>query len=56
MTWVKYPGLPSSKYHELAKKYLPKGAARCSAFGIKGGHEGQKLIDTRTVVASGECR
>ena len=26
--WVNYPGLPDSQYHDLAKKYLPKGAGR----------------------------
>ena len=30
-SWVNYPGLPGSPYHDLAKKYLPKGAGRCSA-------------------------
>ena len=37
--WVNYPGLASSKYHGLAKKYLPKGASSIVTFGIAGGHE-----------------
>jgi O-acetylhomoserine (thiol)-lyase len=44
--WVRYPSLPSSPYHELAKKYLPKGAGAVFSFGIKGGYEaGRKFID-----------
>ena len=34
--WVNYPGLPSSPYHALAKRYLPKGAGAIISFGIKG--------------------
>lgn len=34
---VCYPGLESDKYHELAKKYLPKGASGVISFNIKGG-------------------
>ena len=37
--WVNYPGLESSKYHALSKKYLPKGAGGILCFGIKGGVE-----------------
>lgn len=45
--WVNYPGLPSSPYHELAKKYLPKGAGSIFTFGIKGGLEaGKKFIES----------
>ena len=44
--WVKYPTLPSSPYHSLAKKYLPKGAGAVFSFGIQGGYEaGRKFID-----------
>ncbi len=35
--WVAYPGLESSRYYELAQKYLPKGAGGVFSFGIKGG-------------------
>jgi O-acetylhomoserine (thiol)-lyase len=37
--WVNYPGLKSSHYHELARKYLPKGAGAILTFGIKEGQE-----------------
>ena len=36
VAWVSYPGLPDSKYHALANKYLPKGASGLLNFGIKG--------------------
>jgi O-acetylhomoserine (thiol)-lyase len=46
VSWVNYCGLPSSKYHALAKRYLPKGSSAVLTFGIKGGLEaGKKLID-----------
>jgi O-acetylhomoserine (thiol)-lyase len=35
--WVNFPGLESSRYHALAKKYMPKGAGAIMTFGIKGG-------------------
>jgi O-acetylhomoserine (thiol)-lyase len=46
VSWVNYPGLPGSKYHALAKKYLPKGSGSIMTFGIKGGMEaGVKFIE-----------
>jgi O-acetylhomoserine (thiol)-lyase len=47
VTWVNYPGLPDHPYHELAKKYLPKGAGSIFTFGIKGGKDaGVKFIES----------
>jgi O-acetylhomoserine (thiol)-lyase len=44
--WVKYPGLPSSPWHERAQKYLPNGQGAIVSFGIEGGLEaGQKFVD-----------
>ncbi|MBZ5568613.1 MAG: homocysteine synthase [Acidobacteriia bacterium] len=44
--WVNYPGLPASKYHERAKKYLPNGAGSLVTFGIRGGYQaGRALIN-----------
>ena len=37
VAWVNYPGLPSSKYYELSKKYLPDGGCGVVSFGVKGG-------------------
>jgi O-acetylhomoserine (thiol)-lyase len=47
VAWVNYPGLPSSKCHVLAQKYLPRGAGAVLTFGIKGGAAaGEKFIDS----------
>ena len=44
--YVNYPGLKSSKYYELAKKYFPKGAGGVLTFKIKGDPENaDKLIN-----------
>lgn len=50
--FVWYPGLESSPYHELAKKYLPKGAGGVLQFGIKGGLEnGRTFINSLQLVS-----
>lgn len=38
--WIDYPDLESSKYHALAKKYMPHGTSGVISFGVKGGREG----------------
>ena len=46
VSYVNYPSLPGDRYHDLAKKYLPKGASAVLTFGIKGGLEaGIKFIE-----------
>ena len=42
--WVNYPGLKSSPYYALARKYLPKGPGSILTFGIKGGLERAKTF------------
>jgi len=42
--WVNYPGLASSRYKELADKYLPNGQSGLVTFGAKGGYEAAKTI------------
>jgi len=63
--WVNYSGLPSNKYHSLAKKYASKGAGALFTFAVKGGYDAAKHIvnnvqmislvanlgDTRTLIA-----
>jgi len=45
VAWVSYPGLPGDRYHNLAKKYVPKGAGAVFTFGLKGGYDaGVKLV------------
>lgn len=39
VTWVNYPGLPDSKYHALAQKYMPDGTCGVVSFGVKGGRK-----------------
>ena len=52
VSWVNYPGLESSKYHALAKKYLPKGASGLLNFGVKGGaRAGEKFIEAATFMS-----
>ncbi|NTW71145.1 MAG: homocysteine synthase [Eubacteriaceae bacterium] len=46
VSWVNYPELEDNKYHELAKKYFPKGTGSIFTFGVKGGiEEGKKFIN-----------
>jgi O-acetylhomoserine (thiol)-lyase len=46
VAWVNYPGLPSSAYHGLAQRYLPRGAGGMLTFGIRGGLEaGRRFIE-----------
>ena len=52
VAWVSYPGLADDKYHELARRYLPKGAGSLLAFGVKGGFDaGVKFIEALTFVS-----
>lgn len=45
VSWVNYPGLASSPYHDLAVKYMPKGpGGAIFCFGVKGGREGGKVF------------
>ncbi|MBC7627920.1 O-acetylhomoserine aminocarboxypropyltransferase/cysteine synthase family protein [Ferruginibacter sp.] len=50
--FVLYPGLESSSYHQLAKKYLPNGFGGIINFGIKGGKaNASKFIDSLKLVS-----
>lgn len=42
VNWVNYPGLPSHRDHEKAKKYLEHGFGAMLSFGIKGGLQAGK--------------
>jgi O-acetylhomoserine (thiol)-lyase len=45
VAWVSYPGLPTDKYHALAKKYVPKGCGAVFTLGLKDGYDaGVKLV------------
>ncbi len=44
VTWVNFPGLASSPYYEIAKKYMPGGTCGVVSFGVKGGREAATLF------------
>jgi O-acetylhomoserine (thiol)-lyase len=46
VAWVKYPGLPSSPFVPLAKRYLPQGAGGIITFAVRGGRvAGERFIE-----------
>jgi O-acetylhomoserine (thiol)-lyase len=50
--WVNYPGLPGNRYHDLARKYLPRGASGLLSFGVKGGaRAGERFIEAATFMS-----
>ena len=52
IAWVEYPGLPSSKQHALAEKYLPNGSCGVISFGVSGGRDAAtKLMDSVKLAA-----
>lgn len=45
--YVNYPGLETSPYYGLARKYLPNGASALLTFGIRGGYAaGKRFINS----------
>ncbi|UWP60051.1 O-acetylhomoserine aminocarboxypropyltransferase/cysteine synthase family protein [Ruminococcus gauvreauii] len=40
VAWVEFAGLKSSRYYELAQKYMPNGTCGVLCFGPKGGKDG----------------
>ncbi len=52
VAWVNYPGLESSRYKELADRYLPNGQSGIVTFGAKGGFDAAKTIADTTKVFS----
>lgn len=52
VAWVNYPGLESSPYHDIVKKYLPNGASGVISFGVKGGKDKAiKTMDNMKIAA-----
>jgi O-acetylhomoserine (thiol)-lyase len=50
VAWVNYPGLESSRYRGLARRYLPRGAVGILTFGIHGGLDaGRRFIESLQV-------
>jgi O-acetylhomoserine (thiol)-lyase len=52
VSWVRYAGLPSSPFHELAQKYLPKGPGAVFSFGVNGGRDAGRVFIEALEVAS----
>lgn len=52
VSWVNYPGLASSRYSSLAKKYLTKGHSGILTFGLKGGFDAAKKVADNTKIFS----
>lgn len=49
---VTYAGLPSNKFHALAKKYCPKGAGALFTFSVKGGFKAaQKVVNSVKMIS-----
>jgi O-acetylhomoserine (thiol)-lyase len=45
--WLNYPGLETSPFFRLARKYLPDGGGSLLTFGIRGGHAaGKRFINS----------
>jgi O-acetylhomoserine (thiol)-lyase len=56
VAWVNYPGLKSNRFHDLARRYMPKGAGGILSFGIKsaaseGNEAGEKFIQACTFLS-----
>ena len=51
VAWINYPGLPSSKYYERAKKYMPNGTCGVISFGVKGGRSAAEKFMSQLKVA-----
>ena len=50
--WVSYAGLETSPYHQLARKYLPKGPGALFTFGLKGGFEaGVRVVESVEMIS-----
>lgn len=52
ISWVNYPGLPSNKYYNLAKKYMPNGTCGVVSFGVKGGREAAEAFMRELKIAA----
>ena len=52
IAWVNYPSLPSSKYYDLAQKYLPNGSCGVVSFGVKGGRKAAEAFMKELRVAA----
>lgn len=52
VAWVNHPYFENNKYHELGKKYFPKGCGSIFTFGLKAGSEASKELTGATEIFS----
>lgn len=52
VAYVNYCDLPGDKYHELAKKYLPKGSCGVVSFGLKDGRNAAETFMNSLKIAA----
>ncbi len=52
VSYVNYPGLPSDRYYEPARKYMPRGGCGVVSFELKGGRRAAETFMTRLKLAS----
>ncbi len=52
ISWVNYPGLKSSKYHDRVEKYMPNGTSGVVSFGIKGGRNAAETFMRELKIAA----
>jgi len=52
VSWVRYAGLASSPFHDLAQRYLPKGPGAVFSFGVNGGRDAGRVFIESLEVAS----
>ena len=52
VNWVAYSGLASSPYHDLARRYMPRGPGAVFTFGVEGGRPaGAAFIEGLTMIS-----
>ena len=52
VSWVGYAGLASSPYHDLARRYMPRGPGAVFTFGVEGGRAaGAAFIEGLTMIS-----
>ena len=51
VSYVNYPGLPSDRYYEPARKYMPRGGCGVVSFELKGGRRAAETFMTRLKLA-----
>ena len=52
VSYVNYPGLPSDRYYEPARKYMPRGGCGVVSFELKGGRRAAGTFMTRLKLAA----